>query len=591
MQKLPERDAGKKVPGQAAKPRQEERNLPLREQLAFRKKSLILHAEMIPGNALLLDSAPMPTLPTGRAFAEKPPWGKLRQQHGHAAAEDNTMLTSDKRLFIAAAENPVTLEADGRALCLEARMASRHGLITGATGTGKTISLQTMAESFSAMGVPVLLTDIKGDLSAMSRPGEPGGSVAARIKELGLRTLGYGNRAYPVSFWDVAGEQGTPLRATISDMGPALLSRLLDLNEVQSGILHIVFRIADESGLLLLDLKDLRAMITHVAENRSEYASAYGHISPASMGAIQRGLLRLEEEGAGAFFGEPALNIEDLFRTDLEGRGYVNIIAADKLMQKPRLYASVLLWLLSELYEQLPERGNAEKPRLVLMFDEAHLLFDDMPEVLLQKVEQVVRLIRSRGVGVYFITQNPADIPDSVLSQLGNRVQHALRAFTPREQKAVRAAAETFRQNPALDTEEIISLLRTGEALVSFLDEHGAPAMVERALILPPEGGIGALSPEERRQIIERSPMQRLYGTPLDRESAYEKLTAQFQERRRDDEEEAGQRSGREQSNPWSDILGSATRQVGRTVGNAVGREVGRAILRGLLGGIFGGRR
>lgn len=499
-------------------------------------------------------------------------------------AKDADMLTSDHRLFIAAAENPVTHDADGRELCLEGRMINRHGLITGATGTGKTISLQTMAESFSAMGIPVLLTDIKGDLSAVCRPGTPGGSIADRIRQLGLEKRGYENRGYPVCFWDVTGEQGTPLRATISDMGPALLARLLELNDVQTGILHLVFRIADENGLLLLDLKDLRAMLTWVTEHRADYASEYGHISPASTGAIQRSLLRLEDDGAGTFFGEPALNIEDLLRSDISGRGYLNIIAADKLMQKPRLYASVLLWLLSELYERLPETGDSGKPRLVLMFDEAHLIFDDMPDVLLQKVEQVVRLIRSRGAGVYFITQNPADIPDGVLSQLGNRVQHALRAFTPRDQKAVRAAAETFRQNPALDTEEVISQLRTGEALVSFLDAEGAPAMVERALILPPEGGIGPLSPEERRAVIDGSPMQRLYGMPVDRESAHEVLTGQTQ---------TGQRDAGESDvlSPWEDMLGSVVKQAGRSIGSTVGREIGRAVIRGLLGGIFGKRR
>ena len=494
------------------------------------------------------------------------------------------MFTSDKRLFIAAAENPVTLEADGRQLCLEARMANRHGLITGATGTGKTISLQTMAESFSAMGVPVLLTDVKGDLSALCRPGTPGGSIADRIRDLGLREQGYENRGYPVCFWDVTGEAGTPLRATASDMGPALLSRLLELNDVQSGILNLVFRIADENGLLLLDVKDLRAMLAWVTEHRADYVSEYGHISPASTGAILRSLLRLEDEGAGAFFGEPALNIEDLLRADLSGRGYINIIAADTLMQKPRLYASVLLWLLSELYERLPETGDADKPRLVLMFDEAHLIFDDMPDVLLQKVEQVVRLIRSRGVGVYFITQNPADLPDAVLGQLGNRIQHALRAFTPRDRKAVRAAAETFRQNPALNTEEVISQLRTGEALVSFLDGHGAPAMVERALILPPEGGIGPISPEERQDIISRSPMQRLYGTALDRESAHEILTGRQKEEAQASEDDA-------YPSAWEDMLGSVVKQAGRTIGSTVGRELGRAVMRGLLGGIFGKRR
>ena len=496
------------------------------------------------------------------------------------------MLTSDKRLFIAAAENPVSLEPDGRALCMEASMLCRHGLITGATGTGKTITLQTMAESFSAAGIPVLLTDVKGDLAAVCRPGTPGGSIKAGIEALGLHALGYVNRGYPVCFWDVEGAQGTPLRATISDLGPDLLARLLKLNDVQSGILRLVFRVADENGLLLLDLKDLRAMLVWITEHRADFAASYGHISPASTGAIQRSLLRLEDEGAGAFFGEPALNIEDLFRTDISGRGYLNILAADKLLQKPGLYAAVLLWLLSELYERLPERGDADKPRLVLMFDEAHLLFDDMPDVLLQKVEQVVRLIRSRGVGVYFVTQTPADIPDGVLSQLGNRVQHALRAFTPRDQKAVRAAAETFRANPALDTEAVISSLRTGEALVSFLDANGAPCMVERALILPPEGGIGAIGEEERRGIIEASAVQKLYGTAVDRTSAHEVLSNQKAEQEQSAEEEEYDAPA-----PWEEMLGAVVKQAGRTIGSTVGRELGRAVMRGLLGGIFGKRR
>ena len=537
------------------------------------------------------------------------------------------MLTNDKRLFIAAAEDPAKLTADGRELALEARMGNRHGLITGATGTGKTITLQNLAESFSALGVPVLLTDIKGDLSAVCQPGAPGGSIAARIEELGLRSKGYENRGYPVCFWDVHGQQGHPLRATISDMGPMLLSRLLELNEVQSGILNIVFRVADDSGLLLLDLKDLRAMVAYVAENRAQFTMQYGNISPASVGAIQRALLRLEDEGAEAFFGEPALNIEDLFRTDLSGRGYLNIIAADKLMQTPRLYASVLLWLLSELYEMMPEVGDCEKPRLVLMFDEAHLLFNDMPEALLEKMEQVVRLIRSKGVGVYFITQNPADVPDSVLAQLGNRVQHALRAFTPRDQKAVRAAAQTFRANPAMDTESVISELRTGEALVSFLDRKGAPTMVERALILPPEGGIGPISAEERQAIIQKSPMQRLYGVELDRESAYELLAEHTEQRQREAEaaqaektrlkeenamrkarleaerlaraearearlreKEARQRQKQEQG-LWGDIMGAATKTATRSITNTIGREIGKTLIRGVLGSLFGGRR
>ncbi|MBQ8665237.1 MAG: DUF853 family protein, partial [Mailhella sp.] len=429
-----------------------------------------------------------------------------------------------------------------------------------------------------------------------------------------------------VCFWDVHGQQGHPLRATISDMGPMLLARLLELNDVQSGILNIVFRVADDNGLLLLDLKDLRAMVAFVAENRAEYTTRYGNISPASVGAIQRALLRLEDEGAEAFFGEPALNIEDLFRTDLSGRGYLNIVAADKLMQTPRLYASVLLWMLSELYEQMPEVGDCDKPRLVLMFDEAHLLFDDMPEALLEKIEQVVRLIRSKGVGVYFITQNPADVPDTVLSQLGNRVQHALRAFTPRDQKAVRAAAQTFRANPAMDTETVISELRTGEALVSFLDRKGAPSMVERALVLPPEGGIGPISPEERQEIIARSPMNRLYGVELDRESAYELLAEHTEQRQREAEEAEAEKARIKEENALrkaqleaerlaraearearlrekeerqrkkaeqgilGDFLDLATKQTTRTITNTIGREIGRTLIRGVLGSLFGKR-
>lgn len=512
----------------------------------------------------------------GRLSFSAPPPG--------AARKGQTMLTSDHRLFIAAAENPASLRPDGRRLCMEARMANRHGLITGATGTGKTVTLQTMAESFSAMGVPVFLTDVKGDLAAMCRPGAPEGSVAARIDELGLKALGYENRGYPVRFWDVAGKKGTPLRTTVSDMGPVLLARLLELNDVQTGILNIMFHAADDRGLLLLDLKDLRAMAAWMAENRALLASQYGHVSPASLGAIQRSLLRLNDEGAERFFGEPALRVEDLFATDISGRGVINVLAADEIMQKPRLYASVLLWLLSELYERLPEQGDADRPRLVLMFDEAHLMFKDIPDVLLEKVEQVVRLIRSRGVGVYFVTQRPSDIPETVLSQLGNRVQHALRAFTPKDQKAVRAAAETFRPNPAMDTEAVISSLRTGEALVSFLDAEGAPAMVERALILPPEGCIGAISDEERRAVMDSSPMQRLYGTPVDRESACEVLEAEHQASSESSEEN-------DCRSPWEDMLGSVVKQAGRTIGSTVGRELGRAVVRGLLGGIFGKRR
>ena len=532
------------------------------------------------------------------------------------------MLTSDNRLFIAAAEDPSRLAADGRELCMEARMSNRHGLITGATGTGKTVSLQNLAESFSALGVPVLLTDVKGDLAAMCGPAQPKGSIAARIEELGLRSKGYQNRGYPVCFWDVAGAQGHPMRATISEMGPLALARLLDLNDVQSGLLNIIFRIADDNGLLLLDLKDLRSMTVWVADHRNEYAVTYGNIATASVGAIQRALLRLEDEGAAAFFGEPSLKISDLFRSDEHGRGYINILAADKLMQQQRMYSAVLYWLLSEMYEQLPEVGDCEKPRFVLMFDEAHLLFNDIPKTLLEKLEQAVRLIRSKGVGVYFVTQNPADVPDSILSQLGNRIQHALRAYTPRDQKAVRVAAQTFRANPSINTEQVITELRTGEALVSFLDRKGAPSVVERALVLPPEGGIGPVSQEERKSIIDASPMGKLYNEAIDRESAYELLaerTEQIQreaslaawDRQRTMLEEAERKSQmaaqrqaraeerearrREKEAQKDDIFGSllnsVARQTTRTITNNVGRQIGNTLLRGVLGGLLGGKR
>ncbi|MBP3731354.1 MAG: DUF853 family protein [Mailhella sp.] len=532
------------------------------------------------------------------------------------------MLTSDKRLFIAAAEDPAKLSADGRELCMESRMSNRHGLITGATGTGKTVSLQNLAESFSALGVPVLLTDVKGDLAAMCGPAQPKGSIAARIDELGLRQKGYENRGYPVCFWDIAGRQGHPMRATISEMGPLALARLLDLNDVQSGLLNIIFRIADDNGLLLLDLKDLRSMVAWVSDNRGEYAAAYGNIATASIGAVQRALLRLEDEGADNFFGEPSLDIRDLFRTDANGRGVINILAADKLMQQPRMYAAVLYWLLSEMYEQLPEVGDCEQPHFVLMFDEAHLLFNDMPKTLLEKMEQVVRLIRSKGVGIYFVTQNPADVPDSVLSQLGNRIQHALRAYTPRDQKAVRVAAQTFRTNPAISTEQAITELRTGEALVSFLDRKGAPSMVERALILPPEGGIGPILEEQRKKIIAESPLGKTYDEPIDRESAYELLAERTEQLQREaslaawdkqrvklesterkaqqaaqrqaraEEREARQREKEAQkSDIFGNLLNSVTKQATRTITNNVGRQIGNSLVRGILGGLLGGKR
>jgi len=533
------------------------------------------------------------------------------------------MLDQSQKLLIA-----MTQSEPHRALCLEPRMANRHGLITGATGTGKTVTLQNVAESFSALGVPVLLTDIKGDLAGISRPGRPSGSIAARIEELGLKAEGYSNRGFPVCFWDAnpqteTSARGHPLRTTVSEMGPLLLARLLDLNEVQSGILNMAFRIADEQGLLLLDFKDLRSLIAWLSEHRSDFTAEYGHIAPASIGAIQRGLLRLEAEGAELFFGEPSLDLNDLIHTAQDGRGVINILSAESLMQKPRLYAAVLLWLLSELYENLPEVGDADKPRLVLMFDEAHLLFDQMPGVLLEKVEQVVRLIRSRGVGVYFITQSPADIPETVLAQLGNRVQHALRAYTPRERKALKAAADSFRPNPNMDTVEAIAHLATGEALVSFLDIKGAPQMVEKALILPPEGALGPLDDSQRQALIQGSLLAGRYEQIVDRESAYELLTAKVEAERRAQQEEAeaeawrkeweqrrreqerlqkeeararreAEREARRQERENPDLVDTffrdVTRKVQRTVTNTVGREIGQKLLRGLLGGLLGGK-
>ncbi len=411
---------------------------------------------------------------------------------------------------------------------LNLKLANRHGLIAGATGTGKTVSLQVLAEGFSSNGVPVFLADVKGDLSGLSRPGSPHPKVDERVAKIGIEN--YQQHPVPVVFWDLFGEQGHPIRTTISEMGPLLLARLLDLNDTQEGVLSIVFRVADEQGLLLLDLKDLRSLLTFVGGNAKEFSLQYGNVSTASVGAIQRSLLTLEQQGGEHFFGEPALAIADLMRSDLSGRGIVNILAADQLMQSPKLYATFLLWLLSELFEELPEVGDPEKPKLVFFFDEAHLLFDEAPKALLEKVEQVVRLIRSKGVGVYFITQNPLDVPDSVLGQLGNRVQHALRAFTPRDQKAVKAAASTFRQNPKIDTEQAITQLGVGEALVSTLQDKGVPSIVEQTLICPPASRIGPITPEERAETRAASPVGDRYNQSLDRESAYEILTKRAEE-------------------------------------------------------------
>ncbi|HYL18041.1 MAG TPA: helicase HerA-like domain-containing protein, partial [Burkholderiales bacterium] len=407
-------------------------------------------------------------------------------------------------------------------------MANRHGLITGATGTGKTVTLQKMAESFSAIGVPVFMADVKGDLSGISQAGQMSPKLKERLDSLKLAAPAFAG--CPTTFWDVFGEQGTPVRGTVSELGPLLLSRILDLNDTQEGVLTLVFKVCDDSGLLLLDLKDLRAALQFVGDNAKDLTTKYGNVSAASIGAIQRGLLTLEQQGGDKFFGEPALNVQDLLQTE-KGRGVVNVLAADKLMQQPPIYATFLLWMLSELYEALPEIGDPDKPKLVFFFDEAHLLFTDAPKALLDKIEQVVRLIRSKGVGVYFVTQNPLDVPDRVLGQLGNRVQHALRAFTPRDQKAVQTAATTMRANPELNTEKVITELGVGEALVSFLDANGTPAIVERAWILPPASRIGPATPQERSQTIKSSLVYGHYEQTVDRESAYEKLAAAAQQR------------------------------------------------------------
>jgi DNA helicase HerA-like ATPase len=477
-------------------------------------------------------------------------------------------------------------------------MANRHGLIAGATGTGKTVTLQVIAENLSAIGVPVFVADIKGDLTGISQVGGQNAKVIARIKDLQLGD--YPFSACPVTLWDVFGELGHPVRSTISETGPLLLSRLLRLNETQSGVLNLVFKIADENGLLLLDLKDIRAMVQHVGNHASTFTTQYGNISTASIGAIQRGLLALESEGGDKFFGEPALNIDDLIQTDANGRGVVNILAADKLMSAPKVYSTLLLWLLSELFERLPEVGDQPKPKMVFFFDEAHLLFSDVPSHLLEKIEQVVRLIRSKGVGVYFVTQNPRDIPDNVLGQLGNRVQHALRAFTPREQKSLQAAAQTFRPNPKLDTAAVLTELGVGEALVSFLDEKGQPAVVERAFIVPPKSQIGPITPEQRRLLIQSSVVAGVYEKAVDRESAYELLTAAAAKAAGPD---ASASSKAPSGGILDQVIGGATRGItggrarrndtvveamAKSVARSLGSSVGRALIRGILGSLFG---
>jgi DNA helicase HerA-like ATPase len=462
-------------------------------------------------------------------------------------------------------------------------MANRHGLITGATGTGKTVTLQVLAENFSRIGVPVFMADVKGDLSGVAMAGKHTPRIEERLRRLGIQDWTF--EAYPVTFWDVFGEMGHPVRVTVSEMGPLLLGRMLGLNDTQAGVLTLVFKIADDQGLLLLDLKDLRAMVQHVGEHAREYTTAYGNVSAASIGAIQRALLALESEGGERFFGEPALDLADLMQTDAAGRGVINILAADRLMASPRLYASFLLWLLAELFEKLPEVGDLPKPKLVFFFDEAHLLFDDASEALLAKIEQVVRLVRSKGVGVFFVTQNPLDIPDRVLGQLGNRIQHALRAFTPRDEKAVKAAASTMRPNPRFDAARAITELEVGEALISTLDEKGRPNVTERAYVLPPHASIGPIDEATRRRLIETSLVAGVYEKTVDRESAYEVLTARAAR--------AAPATARPEGVLGGVLGGAGSRQgaleaMVKSAARAIGSQLGRQIVRGILGSLLG---
>jgi len=503
--------------------------------------------------------------------------------------------------------------ADGRTLHLLPGLANRHGLITGATGTGKTVTLQALAESFSRIGVPSFVADVKGDLAGLATAGVSTPKLTERLQERGLPAPSFA--AAPVVFWDVFGELGHPVRATISDMGPLVLSRLFNLNDTQAGVLTLVFKIADDQGLLLLDARDLRAMLQHVGDNAATFRTEYGNISAASIGAVQRALVAVDEQGGDQFFGEPMLDIEDLIQTTSDGRGVVNVLAAEKLMQSPKVYASFLLWMLAELFERLPEIGDPEQPRLVFFFDEAHLLFEGASPALVEKIEQVVRLVRSKGVGVYLVTQNPLDVPDSVLAQLGNRVQHALRAFTPRDQKAVRTAADTLRSNPAFDTRQAITELAVGEALVSCLDEKGTPGVVERAWILPPGSRLGPLTAPERRALIDRSALRGHYEKAIDRESAFEKLKARTEERQAPAESSPRVPPGeaartRSQSQPapsaggvaggLSDVIFGSTgprgghregmiEAVAKSAARSVGSSLARSIVRGMFGSILGG--
>jgi len=487
---------------------------------------------------------------------------------------------------------------------LRGKYGNRHGLVAGATGTGKTVSLMVMAEGFSRMGVPVFLADVKGDIAGLSMAGVMNDRISQRVAQIGIE--GYANEASPVVFWDLYGKLGHPVRTTVSEMGPTLLNRILELNEVQSGVLDIAFKLADDQGLLLLDLADLRALLNFLTDNKADVGQKYGLVSPTSVAAISRALLRLEQQGGDAFFGEPALKLADLMRQDMSGRGIINVLAADQLIMKPRLYSSFLLWLLSDLFETLPEVGDLEQPKLVFVFDEAHLLFDDCPPALQQRIEQVVRLIRSKGVGVYFCSQNPDDIPDVILGQMGNRIQHALRAYTPRDQKAVRVAAETFVPNPKLDVAKVISELATGEALVSMLQEKGIPMPVERAWICPPRCRMGAITQEERDHIRARSSVGTQYDTPINRESAAEMLAARAEQKAADAPAVAGSAArpggktsatAAEPQSKMSEVLWGTGRRQGmveaaaKSVTRTVASGLGRQILRGVLGGIFGGKR
>jgi len=484
--------------------------------------------------------------------------------------------------------DPILLAKGTRDHLLDLRMANRHGLVAGATGTGKTVTLRVMAEGFSRAGVPVVFADVKGDLAGLCAPGGNDPRVVERAQRLGLTD--FAGESFPVVFWDVFGEQGHPARTTVSEMGPLLMARLLGLNETQAGVLNLAFKVADDEGLLLLDLKDLRAMLAHVADNASELRTTYGNVSAASVGAIQRGLLSLEEQGGDRLLGEPALDLDDLMQTDPKGRGYVNVLAADKLVRSPQVYATFLLWLMAELFERLPEVGDPEKPRLVFFFDEAHLLFDDAPGALVDKVEQVIRLVRSKGVGIYFVTQSPLDVPDVVLGQLGNRVQHALRAFTPRDQKAVRAAAETFRTNPALDTEKALTELAVGEALVSLLDEKGQPGIVDRALVLPPSSRLGTITPAERAAVLQASPVRGIYDEPKDRESAYELLKARADRKTRETASAPPTTAPRRTAAPPRSETEKIMTAAATSAVRAVSSQLGRSLTRGLFGLLTGKR-